>query len=123
MKQVTPFGVSGVRFRKQIEAFRKEVNHEMHILQMIIFVEVVNNPQHTVNPKYIKDLLAIIPSSASRHCKRLTNDVEDGYGLCQVVYGHNDYISKYLELTKKGEDLADTIRPVFQEAFTLKGLS
>ncbi|WP_223866632.1 MarR family transcriptional regulator [Candidatus Enterovibrio escicola] len=107
------FSVPAVRFCKQLEAFRKEVNKEMHPLQMVIFLEVVNKPRLTVNSNYIQKILAIGQSSASRHCKRLTLEAKDGYGLCIFVYGYNEYRSKYLELTTKGLLVAEAIRPVF----------
>ncbi|PCS22539.1 hypothetical protein BTN49_1760 [Candidatus Enterovibrio escicola] len=37
MVKTQTFGILAVRFCKQLEVFRKEVNKEMHPLQMVIF--------------------------------------------------------------------------------------
>ncbi|PCS21830.1 MarR family winged helix-turn-helix transcriptional regulator [Candidatus Enterovibrio escicola] len=105
-----------VRFRRQVEIFRKEVHHDMHILQMLTFLEVVNNDKHTVNGKYIEKLLSIGQTSASRHCRRLLQKEKGGFfGLCVFTYGPKDALSKYLELTDEGKRLAVALRPLFLE--------
>ncbi len=119
MTIIKPFGKTVRRFREQLISLRDEIHPEIHPLQMLIFLEVVNNPQYTVKAKYTEKLFNIISSSASRHCRRLTNTISaidgDGYDLCQVVYKDNDRVSKYLELTDKGVEVAEIIRPLFTD--------
>lgn len=105
-------------FRKQITAFRDLIHQEVHPLQMLIFLEVVNTPEYTVSQSYVRSLLGISQASASRHCRVLTTHVDpskEGYGLCTWVFSETDFRTKYLTLTEKGKEVAEALRTVFEK--------
>lgn len=105
-------------FRRQIEAFRLFVYPEIHPLQMLVFIEVINSPAHTVSVNYVKQLLKISQSSASRHCRILTahaSPSKEGYGMCEWVSSPTDFRSKTLQLTAKGVEAAEAIGTYFRK--------
>ncbi|KLV09654.1 hypothetical protein ABT56_00020 [Photobacterium aquae] len=109
---------NSLKFRKQIEAFRETIHAEIHPMQMLVFLEVINNPPMTVSVSYINDLLVITQAAASRHCRALTerySPSRDGYGLCTWIQCPKDFRSKYLQLTEKGLLVAEKLRANFQK--------
>lgn len=85
-------------------------------MQMMVFLEVCNTPPLSVSVTYIRDTLNISQASASRHCRMMVDKFspnKEGHGLCRWVQDPQDFRSKYLELTEKGEEVREELRKVF----------
>lgn len=109
---------ASLTFRRQVTAFRDLIHQEVHPLQMLIFLEVINTPEYTVSQSYVRSVLGITQASASRHCRVLTSRVDprkEGYGLCAWTFSETDFRTKYLVLTEKGKEVAEALREVFEK--------
>ncbi|OOE87029.1 MarR family winged helix-turn-helix transcriptional regulator [Salinivibrio sharmensis] len=103
-------------FKKQILAFRALVSQEFHPVQMMIFLDVINQPKGTVTASYVQHAYGVSQVSASRHCRALTKRVNAnraGHDLCYWQLDDYDFRTKVLVLTEKGEQVAEEMRQHF----------